>query len=678
MRIACLQFAPQVGHVSNNISRADQIISEADPEDLQNLDLLVLPEMAFSGYNFKSLQEITPYLEPSASGISADWARTMARKYECVVGVGYPEVVRREKEEEEEKQETSKNYNSLVFVGKDGEVAANYRKSFLYYTDETWALEGDGFYQGELEGLGKVATGICMDINPYKFEAPWDACEFGCHVKKIRANLVIVSMAWLTFADRENFTSVPERPDLETLQYWIRRLEPVIKADGDSNNSEEIIVVFANRCGIEDEVLYAGTSTVVGIQNGEVNVYDILGRGEEKLLIVDTDKPPFAKIASASTEEEEDKTTPSDGGSSENIEEEQDDESWNGGEPSPEDQGSAESPPPPPSQQPPKDKPQDQHTVSRSLPTPPTSPPQTRTKPKLSILTDPRIIAPFSLKPPPVQISPADLYTSLDTPPFSSDSTKFKSHTIISAIPVSALTPTYTPTPSESGNNFKSTTWPLLTAGDISPWSFGSSSPVQEQGQPEGDDDDYFAEWLVEEPSPTKFNEGIFKRGSQIWRPRNEESPTLGGGGGLSVGMKWGLYGEYVEDGEGEEGISPRTVVVGLGRGREKIASKEEKGEVIRIGASPSIWAGGYDEDEEEEEEEEDEQFEEEEEGYMVQGGILPSPEGWSSSDPYFGESERNGRIAKDEEGRGVKVVNDDGCAGVWARWRAGVAVGYQ
>ena len=49
MRIACLQFAPQVGHVSNNISRADRIISEADPEDLQNLDLLVLPEMAFSG-----------------------------------------------------------------------------------------------------------------------------------------------------------------------------------------------------------------------------------------------------------------------------------------------------------------------------------------------------------------------------------------------------------------------------------------------------------------------------------------------------------------------------------------------------------------------------------------------------------------------------------------------------
>ncbi|KAK4228262.1 putative carbon-nitrogen hydrolase protein, partial [Podospora fimiseda] len=293
MRIACLQFAPQVGHVSNNISRADQIISEAHPGDLQDLDLLVLPEMAFSGYNFKSLQEIMPYLEPAASGISADWARTMARKYNCVVGVGYPEVVR----EKQDGQEVSKNYNSLVFIGKDGKVAANYRKSFLYYTDETWALEGNGFYQGKLDGLGKVAMGICMDINPYKFEAPWDAFEFGCHVRKIRANLAIVSMAWLTFADRELFASIPKRPDLETLQYWVRRLEPVMRTDDDS--TEEIIVVFANRCGTEDEVLYAGTSTVVGIQNGEVNVYGILGRGEENLLVVDTDKPAFAKLVSS-------------------------------------------------------------------------------------------------------------------------------------------------------------------------------------------------------------------------------------------------------------------------------------------------------------------------------------------------------------------------------------------
>lgn len=46
MRIGCLQFAPQVGDVDNNLNRADAVLSKANPEDL---DILVLPEMAFSG-----------------------------------------------------------------------------------------------------------------------------------------------------------------------------------------------------------------------------------------------------------------------------------------------------------------------------------------------------------------------------------------------------------------------------------------------------------------------------------------------------------------------------------------------------------------------------------------------------------------------------------------------------
>lgn len=46
MRIGCLQFAPVAGDVENNLNRADAIMSKAKIEEL---DLLVLPEMAFSG-----------------------------------------------------------------------------------------------------------------------------------------------------------------------------------------------------------------------------------------------------------------------------------------------------------------------------------------------------------------------------------------------------------------------------------------------------------------------------------------------------------------------------------------------------------------------------------------------------------------------------------------------------
>ncbi|KAM4056155.1 carbon-nitrogen hydrolase [Hirsutella rhossiliensis] len=288
MKIACLQFAPQVGDVDNNLHRADAVLSRANPEDL-DLDLLVLPEMAFTGYNFKSLQEIAPFLEPSGSGITSLWARTTALKYNCVVLAGYPEKV-----DVSPKWPTGPEYyNSAIVVNQEGETIANYRKSFLYYTDETWALEGDGgFYDGFIPGLGNTSIGICMDLNPYKFEAPWHAFEFAFHILEVESNLVIVSMAWMTREDQQLFTRKPNEPDMDTLAYWVTRLEPLIR----SENQEEIIVVFCNRCGIEGDVIFAGTSAVIGIQDGEVKVYALLGRCDKELLVVDTDSSPYAKL----------------------------------------------------------------------------------------------------------------------------------------------------------------------------------------------------------------------------------------------------------------------------------------------------------------------------------------------------------------------------------------------
>lgn len=98
---------------------------------------------------------ISPFLEPTGSGVSSEWARTAARKYGCTVAVGYPERA-------EASGAESRYYNALIVVDGDGEELANYRKSFLYYTDETWALEGQGFYGGKLGSFGQVAMGICM------------------------------------------------------------------------------------------------------------------------------------------------------------------------------------------------------------------------------------------------------------------------------------------------------------------------------------------------------------------------------------------------------------------------------------------------------------------------------------------------------------------------------------
>ncbi|KAK5663013.1 hypothetical protein OQA88_6427 [Cercophora sp. LCS_1] len=303
MKIACLQFATRVGEIDNNLTRADAVLNKANVQDLEGLDLLVLPELAFSGANFKSLREISPFLEPSGAGISSLWARTTALKYDCAVVVGYPEQV----DVSAKWPASPEYYNSAIVVSNDGDTIGNYRKRFLDHADETWALEGNReFFRRRINGMGRVVLGVGMDVNPYRFEAPWDAFEFGYHALDASANVVILTMAWRSQDDTGFglYSCVPREPDLDTLIYWVQRLEPLISADTD----EEVIVVVCNKTGSENDVMYTGTSAVLGVKKGEVFVYGILGRGAKDLLVVDTSKPPVSKLTEAESAKAKDFT----------------------------------------------------------------------------------------------------------------------------------------------------------------------------------------------------------------------------------------------------------------------------------------------------------------------------------------------------------------------------------
>ncbi|KAI1971255.1 hypothetical protein LOZ53_003449 [Ophidiomyces ophidiicola] len=331
MKVATLQFSPTLGDVEGNIKRADAILDEASGRIIEGLDLLVLPEMIFSGYNFSSLRTISPYLEPTAAGRSSAWARSTARHLGCVVCVGYPEICTTQSahvENQDYIQEGAKRFNSLLIVDDSGNVLLNYQKRFLYYTDNSWALEGENgkgflFLPGSTQGSSQreyipAAVGICMDINPYKFIAPYSAYEFATHVLDSGAKIVILSMAWLTLLPAEELFSRAGVPDTDTFQYWIQRFWPLFTKD--DWDGEEIIVIIANRTGEEaglegkDTARYAGTSCVIGIRrvakadthgdekakeggryfDTEIVLWGRLGRAEEGLCFVDTDKPPKA------------------------------------------------------------------------------------------------------------------------------------------------------------------------------------------------------------------------------------------------------------------------------------------------------------------------------------------------------------------------------------------------
>lgn len=260
--------------------------------------------------------------------------------------MGYPEVSRNNTSTTESGSEKAETlYNSVIVVDETGKFVHNYRKRFLYYIDEIWASEGEAEWSFKSldfnTGPTKMDThgltlhvpttfGICMDINPYKFEAPFTAWEFANRVLDTKSHLVIIPTSWLV-ADASIVDSIPAQlPDMDTFNYWIRRFWPLIDKkidytmplEGFSTPTEKnIVLIFANRTGFEDganivpDATYAGTSTIVTIAQKmtpdsqkdsedaqidsnagsfevKIHCWDIKGTREEGICFADTTKEP--------------------------------------------------------------------------------------------------------------------------------------------------------------------------------------------------------------------------------------------------------------------------------------------------------------------------------------------------------------------------------------------------
>jgi protein N-terminal amidase len=75
-----------------------------------------------------------------------------------------------------------------------------------------------------------------------------------------------------------------KQPHVETLSYLMDRFKPLIEAEGDG-----IILVCADRCGTEGDVVYMGTSAVLKVEKGVIRLWGACGINEEKCLVVDTE-----------------------------------------------------------------------------------------------------------------------------------------------------------------------------------------------------------------------------------------------------------------------------------------------------------------------------------------------------------------------------------------------------
>lgn len=213
--LAVVQFNPPRGRRDANLTALAGLAESALADGAK---VVVLPEMAATGYRFPDAAAVAPLAEPARGGPTEAAFAPLAARFEAQVVVGFPEA------------DGGRLFNSALVIGPDGRTLAVYRKRLLYDDDHTWAAAGDLPYPRFDTPYGPATVGICMDIN---------GREFTDHVRRTRPEIVCFPTNWID-------------QGLEIHEYWAWRL----RGWGGT-------LLAADRWGGEDGVGFWGRSAIL-------------------------------------------------------------------------------------------------------------------------------------------------------------------------------------------------------------------------------------------------------------------------------------------------------------------------------------------------------------------------------------------------------------------------------
>jgi predicted amidohydrolase len=149
MKAGFLQFKPEFGEPEKNIHCIEELVKD------KNFDLLVMPELANSGYLFSSVKELQKCSEEIPNGMFCKSLQNISSSKNAFIVSGICE------------REGDKFYNSSILVYPNG-VIKTYRKIHLFNEEKNWFTPGNfplEVYYIENERVGKLKIGmmICFD-----------------------------------------------------------------------------------------------------------------------------------------------------------------------------------------------------------------------------------------------------------------------------------------------------------------------------------------------------------------------------------------------------------------------------------------------------------------------------------------------------------------------------------
>jgi predicted amidohydrolase len=139
MRVGFIQINSKFSDVEGNIDKTFRLVGK------KRMELLVLPELFNTGYNFRSKRELARLAEPIPEGPTAQTILEFSKRDGTMIVAGIAE------------RKGQSFFNSAIVV-KGGRYLGTYRKIHLFYNEKKFFKPGN-----EFKAFGKIGVMICFD-----------------------------------------------------------------------------------------------------------------------------------------------------------------------------------------------------------------------------------------------------------------------------------------------------------------------------------------------------------------------------------------------------------------------------------------------------------------------------------------------------------------------------------
>jgi predicted amidohydrolase len=249
VRVAVVQFNPQVGldNLESNAAAARQRLHQAVKE---GANLIVLPELATTGYCFDSREEAFAHAEPVPDGRTVRGWIAFAKENQVYIVGCLPEV------------DGQQLFDTAVLVGPEGYVG-KYRKTHLWNEEKLFFTPGNLGFPVFDTRIGRIALLVCWDI--------WFP-ETARIVSQLGADIICIPTGWV-------WTPPPLYDASGTCMAAYLTMTAA--------HANNVFIATADRIGTERGAGFMGNSLIAGTNGWPIG--RIAGPDEDTILYADID-----------------------------------------------------------------------------------------------------------------------------------------------------------------------------------------------------------------------------------------------------------------------------------------------------------------------------------------------------------------------------------------------------